>query len=386
MKLVIDGVDVSRHGDLRDVAPGSEDLSQPIVVLSTVLQDRATSAIPKVPAYGLEAQLYDDDGTTLRWGGYISRVDVAPRGVRRAWRIQCQSWSVRAFEGATGSLNKSGVTDSDRNFVIAAFRDALKAQSFGLSTGLDDAIVTANELENWRLVKATAFLSGSDWSYMHLSDVMAALLQLVPGVRWRIRADKLVEYGRATELAPFVLTSRHELIDGATYVGYEGYSESEIVAGHVNKIRRGGAAAAEETATDEVSHVRFRRILDSPYTNDEGVPATDLRRRTYAELQAARVRRTAAAAITDVQPRAGQAVDVVNTTLGNIGGDKAPFVDTLRPIFARSATGRLARGYRGRMVIQRVERLPLGNRHHRYALALGDPARDFATALAVKVV
>lgn len=384
MKLLLDGVDVSRYGDLRELAPGTEDLAQPIVVIQTVLQDRATSVIPKVPTYGLEVKLYDDDGVTLRFGGYISRVDMAPRGVRRAWQIECQSWSVRAFETSTGSLNKSGVTDSDRNFVVAIFRDALKAQSFGLSTGLDDAIVMANE-PDWPLVKATAFLSGSDWSYKRPSDAMASLLGLVPGVRWRVRDDKLVEYGRATEIASFVLMSRHVLIDGATFVAYSGYRESEIVAGHVNKIRRGGAAAAEETATDEVSHVRFRRVLDSPYVNDEGVPAADLRRRTYAELQTARVRRTAAATITDVRPRAGQLVDVVNTTLGNLGADRAPFVDTLRPIFARSATGRLATGYRGRMVIQKVSRRPLGNRHHEYAMVLGDPVRDFATALAVKL-
>ena len=46
MKLLVDGVDVSRYGDLREVEPGSEDLAQPIVALQTVLQDRATSLIP----------------------------------------------------------------------------------------------------------------------------------------------------------------------------------------------------------------------------------------------------------------------------------------------------------------------------------------------------
>lgn len=385
MKLTIAGVDVSRFGSIQTLRPGDEDLAQPIVIVQTVLRDRSDGRIPKVPDYGLEALLYDDDGVTLRAGGYISRSDPMPLAAgKRAWSVEIQSWAVRLFETSTGSLNKAGITDSDRNFFIAIVRDALKNQSFGVATGIDDAIITANE-PDWPLVRATAFLTGSDWSYARGADAIGSLLRLVPGVFWRARPDKLVQYGRSTTLAPYVLTDRSSQVDGVSLVAYGGYGESEIVSGHVNKIRRGGTGAAEETATDEVSHVRFRRIIESPYKNDEAVPAADLRRRTYAELRAARVRRVAKAATWAVRPEPGQLVDVVNTALGNLGADRAPFLDVLSPIFARSATGRLATGYRGRMVVQRVSHVPKGNRHHEYALQLGDPVRDFATALAVKV-
>lgn len=383
MKLTFEGVDVSTYADLRKLPPRGSDIGQPIDTLTVAVGDRALTKIPKVPDHGLTVQLYDDDNVTLLFGGYISRPVFSPAQIRRTWQVDCQSWAARLFETATGSLNKAAVVDWDRNHVIAILRDALKNQSFASNSGIDDAIITANE-PDWPGVKATAVVAGSDWSYKQGADALADLPRLVPGVSWRM-TDKIVQYGLPYEAAPFVLTNDETDADGARAVLYWDYQEEEIVGAHKNKIRRGGVGAAEETAYDEVSYVRFRRILEGPYKNDEAVPAADLRRRTYAELLSLGVKRVIRLKTKGAGFKAGQVAEVVNTQLGDIGGDVGAFPDTLQPIFLGGTHIPEKGGYRGQLVIQKVKVHALGNRTYVYELECGDYRRDFAAALAVKV-
>jgi hypothetical protein len=378
MIVKLDGTDISAYADIFSLVPYDQDLTQVVGTAGMVIVDQ-DSTIPKTPDYYHSIETFEDDGITRRFGGYVSELeqpDALPVG--RAWRLACQDWNARLLQTATGSLNKSGVTDTDRNFVIAILRDALKNQSFGAGTGIDDAIVTANE-PDWPQVKATAFVSGKDWSYTPPKNAVDSLAKVVPNVSLRIGHDKIAKYGVLRERAAFDLATEP---DDVSFFAYGDYSESEIVADHVNKMRCGGAGASEVTAYDEASHARFHRIFDTPYVNDTAIPSADLKRRAYAELQSRRVRRIARAKVWKAGLVAGQEIDVYNSRLGAYHPE-GPQLDFFNAIFGRERGTKLPKGYRGRFLIQKVSQGIESDGKVYWQLELGDPVRDFATDAAV---
>ena len=384
MKLLVNGVDLiaSKNVAIDTISPVDDDLSRDIGILTFVV-DEDVATTPQVPDNGLEVLFYDDDGTTLLFGGVIRDAELVPHPIKRRWVCSCQDYNVRLVETTTGSLTYLSVT-SDRDIVIGILRDALKAQSFGNGSGIDDAIITANE-PNWPNVQATSFVAGLDLSYMAPSAALNILRKSVPNVYLRIRPDKTVRYGIFRDKAPFAL---HSSPNGTTLVAFEGYREREIVADHRNKMRRGGIGAAEATATDEVSFARFGRIFDDPYKNDENIPAGSIKQFAYAELRSRRVKRVASARVRTSGLKVGQIVPVVAERLGrgpgHMGGTAArarSSIDTTETLDGRSVSGQLAH-CRGSFLITRVAQTPIGAGAQVWDIALGDPVTDFATQIA----
>lgn len=372
MKITVNAVDVTLRVDFRTLTPLDSDISR-IATASFVLEDPTRSlASTQVPQLWHEVLIYDDDNVTLLFGGFVNTLtqrDDQENPVGRSWSLDCQGYGVRLTQTATGSLNKVGVTDTDRNFVIAILRDGLKAQTFGGNT-IDDAIATANE-PDWPGVQFTAFLSGLDWSYMSPQNAIQNLQKYVPNVYLTVGPDKVVTYGLLRTLAAFSVSSAP---NNTTLFGFEHYVEETVVSDHVNKMRRGGAAASEVTAIDETSMARFGRILDAGYKNDTAVPAGDLQRRAYAELRTHRIKRRASFQVRQKGLKAGTIIDAVVSRLGP-GTYPAPLA-IMNAAIARSATGALA-GERNRWLISKVKTTPLGNRQYAYDVSVGDVAVDF---------
>lgn len=195
--------------------------------------------------------------------------------------------------------------------------------------------------------------------------------------------DEVAFYG--ADLPAERIAAHYAAMDPSRLRAYEDWTEEERTVGHVNKMRRGGAGAAEETFFDEVSYQRTGHlIIDEPYADDPDADASDLRRRTYAEGKGLRIRRTASTVITAGGVKAGQVIYVANQRLGNHRNidHGAPMVNGMK-IMGRTRSGKMAQGARGRFLVQRVSRRPLGAGQHEYTLQLGDAKRDFATQLAV---
>lgn len=370
MKVVVNGVEMVLRVDLSRLTPLDSNLSE-IPSASLVVEDPAkTLTSIQVPRLFHEVLVYDDDTVTLIFGGYVNTITELPlHPVGRAWQLWCQGYTARALETTTGSLNKVGVIDSDRNFVIQIFEDALDNQIFS-GTTVDDAIIAANV--GWPGVAHTAFMSGLDWSYMTPQNAMGNLMFYVPNVYWSIGKDRVLTYGLSRTLAPFALSTSP---NGTTLRGFENYVEEEVISDHRNKMRRGGIDASEVTAYDEVSWAKFRRILEAPYLNDETVPAADLARRTYAELRRHRTRRRANFTVRDKGLEAGQLVDVVDARIGP--GTRPGVLFPMGTLIARSASGAIA-GERGRLRITKVTTKPEGNQNYAYAVEAGDVVTDFA--------
>jgi hypothetical protein len=373
MKITVRAVDVTLRVDFRTLTPIDSDISR-ITVASFVLEDRDdTLTAAQLPKEFDEVLIDDDDNVTLLFGGYVNTIvaldkKLTPAG--RAWQISVQDYASRLLQTATGSLDKSAVTDTDRNFVIAILRNALKAQSFDSGT-IDDAIVTANE-PNWPGVQFTAFLAGLDWSYTPTSSAIARLIALVPNVFLSIGPDKIVNYGLRRAAAAFGVSSAP---DGVTLFAFENYTEEVVISGHVNKMRRGGAAASEVTAIDETSFARYGRIFDAGYVNDTTILATDLARRAYAELRTRRVKRRAKFRVRQKGLVAGTVIDTVVSRLGS--GTRPATMAIMGPALARSSSGALA-GERNRWLITKVKTIPTGNRTYAYDVEVGDVQDDFA--------
>jgi len=374
MKITVNAIDMTLRVDFTTLTPLDSDIAR-VGTASFVLEDQARNlASIQVPRLYHEVLIYDDDNVTLLFGGFINTLtDVPMHPVGRAWRIDVQDYGVRLVQTATGSLNKTGIIDSDRNFVIAIIRDALKAQSFAGST-IDDAIVTANE-PDWPGVQFTAFLSGLDWSYKPAKSALDQLMRYVPNVYIAIAPDKIVTYGLRRTLAAFGISSAP---NNATLYAFENFNEESVVSDHVNKMRRGGAAASEVTAIDEVSWSRFGRILDAGYVNDTSIPAADLKRRAYAELRTRRVKRRASFTVRQKGLKAGFLIDTVVGRLG-AGTRPAPLC-FMECAIARSASGAIA-GERNRWLITKVKTKPTGNRNYAYQVDVGDVQPDFPIQL-----
>ncbi len=376
-------VNVTTSADLSVLVPEDSDLAQQIGTATVTLEwSDAAPIAGNVPSERDEIAIYADDDVTLMFGGYVAiATELSRPGLRRAVRLDCQDWNVRMFEEPTGSHDKSAVTDTDRNFVIALFKEALMNQTFNGGTGITDPIITANEAIGWSGVQATAVIVGLDWSYTLLSNAIDRLRDIVPNVWLRIRPDKIVEYGDLRVAAPFAL---HTTPDNVLTFAYSGYHEQWRIAGHFNKARRGGESTSEETFFDEVSYAELGRIIESPYRDDPEVLSTDLRRRTYAEGARARRRLTADLITEKSGLRAGMEVDVVHEVRGS-SGMNAPML-TLGPwdaLIGTSIYGGDLAGERGRFLVQKVTTKPLGNNRFEYAVQLGDNLRDLPTALAV---
>jgi hypothetical protein len=385
--------DVSAWVDRAGYEPPSADLRGQIT-LATVRLVNPTGdldgVIPFVPREGLAIELLDG-ASVLVFGGYVANpVAETPGPGTRAWELTCQSWAARMAESSTGSLNKSGVIASDRDFLIAMFRDALGAgaQVFGSDTaGVEDAIVTANEAIGWSGVAATTFLYGTDWSYRTLLDVVQDLLNRVPGTSLRIRPNRIVEYGALASPAPFVLAgfpsaaimadaNVAELVAGS-------YHEEVLAAGHVNKVRLGGAGAAEEIAYDQVSHGVYGRVMEAPYENDEDIPANDLRRAVYAKLARFAPRRVAKGQTYRDGVEAGMLLPVIVDELGCAGDEGWGIFPG--EIYLGSPLGEPASGYRGEMLVQKVNPTFVGPGVQVYDLELGSYVPDLDRALAERI-
>lgn len=380
-RVDLDGVNVTSWVDLDGFRPGDLELGQPVSTVTIPIVD-VDATIPIEPRYGREVAIYDET-VTLVFGGWVGNAKADPVTGARRWDLDCHDWNVRLAETSTGSLNQAGVLLTDREFVISIFRDALKAQTFGAATGLDDSIITANE-PDWPGVQGTAVISGADWSYKSARSAMATLVDRVPNVFWRVRPDKILEYGIPNSRAAIAFVSFPSSIGRATLVEYDDYSEEELVGGHVNKLRRGAIGAAEATAFDEVSYARFGRIIEGPYKNDESIPAGDVQRLAYAELHSHPVRRVIRLRTADapaVTP--GQTVPVVCDTLGAYEPDGG-FPDVLS-IDAPSPAGEPVDSWRGEFVVQRVAREMLGPSKLTYEVELGDYVPEFSEAVAAAV-
>jgi len=387
MRVLVCGIDVTGWVDRDRIQPGDMALGERVGTIMLPLVD-VDATLPVDPKLGCEVEFYDRS-TVLIFGGYVGRPVRRPLTGARRWDLACHDWAIRLEETATGSLNKSAEIKSDREFLIAILRDALKGQTFGAATGLDDPIITANEAAGWPHVQGTAVISGGDWSYMKCSSAIDSLMRRVPDVHLRVRPDKLVEYGLAHDRAAIAFVSYPSSVAQAgntALIEYiEGsYFEEELVGAHVNKMRRGGFGAAEVTALDEVSFGRFGRIIESPYRNDELVPAADLERLTYAELRAAAIQRQVRLEVADapmVSP--GQLVSVVCDKEGAFESD-GPYPD-MYSWDAPAPTREPVDAYRGEFIVQRVSRQMLGADRFIYSVELGSYVPDFVSGIADQV-
>lgn len=372
MKITVRAIDVTLRVDFTTLTPLDSDIAR-ISTASFILEDKDKTLTPaQLPREFDEVLIYDDDNVTLLFGGYVNTLvalakDQTPVG--RSWQVSIQDYASRLLQTATGSLDKSAVTDTDRNFVIAILRNALTAQTFD-SGLIDDAIVTANE-PNWPGVQFTAFLAGLNWSYTPTQSAIARLIALVPNVFLSIGPDKIVNYGLRRAAAAFGVSSAP---NGVTLFAFENYNEETVVSGHINKMRRGGFGASEVTAIDETSFARYGRIFDAGYVNDTTILAADLVRRAYAELRTRRVKRRASFRVRQKGLVAGTVIDTVISRLGS-GTRPAPLA-MMGPALARSSSGALA-GERNRWLITKVKTALTGNRTYAYDVEVGDVQADF---------
>lgn len=387
MIVHVDGIDVTawldRDAELR---PGRESLTDPIRTYELTLMEVRTPSdvIPIAPRYGLPLDVYDET-PTLIFSGRISTLTLLPLTGATGWRVGAQSWAVRLFETDTGSLDLSGVSSSDREHVIAILNDALRENTFSL-TADDDPIYAANA-PKWPGVQATGISNGHDYSYMQTHAALQLLMRDMPGVSIQIRPDLVVEYGTAVTPAPLALctfpapsTDFREVLD-------QSYNEQEIVGDHRNRLRLGGAGAAEATAVDLSSVARFGgRYLDAPYTNDEAIPAGQVERIAYARLSGLRVRTRTAAAVIDATACApGQLVAVYSDLTGPFEADGFS-IDGFSWYAPSRFDVQINQDERPEMVLQEIEREIVGPGPHQInALQLGDAVLDYATALARRV-
>lgn len=200
-------VDVTRWVERDTFKPEDSDLGQQIGTVLVVLEDDPLlGPVPVTIREGLELQIIDHDRVTVKFGGWVRNIKRERLPTSRVrYHLPCQDYNARLIETATGSLTFTG-TDNDRNMVIAILRDALKQQQSSPNGALvDDPIITVNEAAGWPLVRATAILSGMDFSYMAPGRALENLKKYVPNVYLRIRPDKLVQYGLLRDPAPYAI-------------------------------------------------------------------------------------------------------------------------------------------------------------------------------------
>jgi hypothetical protein len=383
--------DFSDWVDRAGYEPPAADLKGIITTAQVRLVD-PDRTIPFEPAAGVLVQL-EDVTPAVVFGGWIAAPVIDVPGVRvPAWTFTAQGWGARFAESATGSLNKSGILDTDRNFVIAMIVDALgaAAQQFASdNAGADDSIVAANAAVGWSGVQGTAFLYGTDWSYRPLLDVLQDLIDRVPGVSLRIRPDKIVEFGVFATPAPVVLASVLDAVvmSAANVVEIDAasYTEEVLAAGHFNKVRLGGIGAAEDTAYDQTSMGKFGRVMAAPYVNDENLAAADVTRAAYAKLASLATRRIAKAITTNDQDalEPGMLVPILVSDLGCYE-DEGWSVDPSE-VYLGTPLMEPAAGYRGELLVQKVTPTFVAPGVQRYVIELGAYVPSFENAIAERI-
>jgi len=339
-------------------------------------------------AQNLTVKVYDDDGVTLIFRGRISEPVLRSSTAMNRWHLKAQGEGARSLEASTTSaMDKTGVTDIDRNFVIAMFRDALRATPFGgAGMTIDDPIIAANE-PDWSGVKGTAAVAGRNWANMKLEDALRSLEKIVPGVFHRIGPDQLVQYGQVgQDDAPFGIADETVRPLPADYAAIDAgsYIEQLVTAGAANRLKRGGASASVQTAYDEQLLARVGRVLEpSPYKVDTSIPSADLQRSTYAELATLGPKRQVKATIRRSGIKAGQSVPVINRNVLD-GDDDARWAEAYFYIWARTDAGIDVDGIRGWLIAQCVERIrdAVGAESDKWELTLGDYMQDFTSQLA----
>lgn len=376
-------------GDWVDAAgydPPAADLSSYIATCTILLVDPARS-LPWRPDRGVEVRLSDATPAVV-FGGWVTdpNVDVPGPDVPR-YKLVASSWATRLAEVATGSLNKSGLVDTDRNFLIAQFRDAMAAASLG--TDVDDPILVANDAVGWSGVQGTAFLYGTDWSYRPLLDTLRDLVSRVPGTSLRIRPDKIVEYGVFATPAPVALAAVDDakLMPAAKVIviDADSYTDEILAAGHFNHVRLGGIGAAEATAIDQVSIGRYGRALVAPYENDENIAAADIVRAANAKLATVAERRVVTVKTTNdvdaLEP--GQVVSVLVSDVGCI--DDEGWSPIAAELYLGTPLQEPAFGYRGELLVQKVRPSWIAPGVQTYEIELGSYVADFDRALAERI-
>jgi hypothetical protein len=382
--------DFSDWVDAAGYDPPAADLKGAITTARIRLID-TDGTIPFEPVAGVEVQL-EDATPEIVFGGWNAAPVLDVPGVRvPAWSFTAQGWAARLVENSTGSLNKSGLLDTDRNFVIAMFEDALGAasQQFGTdNVGTADAIVAANAAVGWEGVQGTTFIYGTDWSYRTLLDVLQDLIDRVPGVSLRIRPDKIVEYGVFATPAPIVLASVLDsvLMNPANVVEIDAasYTEEVLAAGHFNKVRLVGIGAAEATAYDQTSIGRLG-VRSAPYVNDENLAAADVERAAYAKLASLAPRRIAKVLTTNDQDaiEPGMLVAVLESDV-RCFEDEGWYVDPSE-VYLGTPLMEPAAGYRGELLVQKVTPTWIAPDVQRYEIELGAYVADFDRALAERI-
>lgn len=386
MRIDLEGIDVTLWLD-RDAGlrPGREGLTNPIRTYELTLVEvrSGTDTIPIEPLNGQTFDVYDD-ALVLVFSGRVSTARLAPLTGARAWNVGAQSWAVRFFETDTGSLDRTGTTESDRESVIAILTDAFREDTFALTVN-DDPIFQANS-PDWPGIQATGIANGHDYSYMQTIDALRLLMRDMPGVSITVRPDLIVEYGIPVDQAPLALCTFAapsadflEVLDGS-------YVEDEVVGDHRNRLRLGGVGGSEATAVALASVARFMRYLDAPYVNDEDIAAGEVERIAYARLAALRVRRKSECAVIDATGMApGQLVQVYSDLAGpwEWGG---AMLDLLSWYAPSRFDVQLLQYERPEAVLQSLEREMIGPGPHQVnALQLGDSILDYATALSQRV-
>ena len=382
--------DVSDWVDAADYEPPSASLSAVPTTATVALVD-PDGTLPFPPDDGVEVRMDDATPTTV-FGGWVSGPVTTVPGARvPSYKLVCRPWAARLSEVPNGSLNKSGVQDTDRNFLIAMFTDALAAAALavGVDPMVDDPLLTANANAGWPGVQGTTFLYGTDWSYRDLLTNVQDLVKRVPDVSFRIRADKIVEYGIFTTPAPVALASS---IDAAlmssskvVVIDANSYQEETLSNGHRNKVRLGGAGAAEATAYDTHSIGAYGRVMPAPYVNDESIAAADVTRAAYAKLASLAVRRVVRVEATSdadaLEP--GMLVPVCVTDVGCL--DDEGWLPPRGELYIGTPLGEPATGYRGEMVVQKVRPAWVAPGVQRYEVELGAYVADFDHALAARI-
>ncbi len=385
-------VDFTDWVDRAGYKPPESDLHG-LITTATVRVVDVDETIPYEPQEGFEVELRDAL-SALVFGGYVaSPVLGMPGPLTPSWDVTATSWAARLAETATGSLNRTGVLGSDRDFAIAIIVDCLSAaaMTYGSETvGADDPLVAANVAVGWSGIQHTAFIYGTNWSYRQGTNALKDLVDRVAGASLRVRPDRIVEYGVFATPAPVALASVPDAVLMAAAkvveIDADSYSEEIMNAGHFNKVRLGAFGAAEHTAYDTVSIGELGRVIATPYENDESIPAADAERAAYTKLsQFARrrvVRATTTNAVDALEP--GMLVPVLVAPKG-CWHDEGWSPSGVFEEYLGTPLMEPAAGFRGELILQRITSRYLASGVQAYDLELGDYIAPFDRAVAERI-
>jgi hypothetical protein len=401
MKLVIDDVDLSHYCTIDSIQPGDSAMGATIGTGSARLEDWS-GTIPKVPALGMEVKIYDEDGVTLIFGGQVSEMqltNLAGRG--RVWDLYIQDWNeslVNAYV-QTSSLTLHPSPWTDRDIVLDIIQNGLDRSTLsGTPTFTNQTsdgtpwhpISVANGAfgaRPWPKVKVNVVWNVGipfDWAAMTVKAALDKLASFVPGLYYRVGADKIFTWSvPGLSEAPFILSTSPQ---GTLAYPFEAYAEVWIRGDHGNRTRFNSQYAFEEVSFAEAGGTAKGAIRDIPYTSDASITTfNEIKQRAFAQLAHASRRRTIT--LTTRQPglKVGMLLSIVNGNFGTgtkqtpgfHGAGFAPFAG----IGGMSNSEQLSNS-RGTFVILKTRDTPLGNGAHKYEITCGDYVRDLGAVLA----